>query len=144
MNKPEREGFVKDDPVETDKEVITPDEEKEIETIAESVPEWPMVIKLLHKPIQKSRTVTLTEITFREPTTMDIIKCGGNPCRIEVTEISGGRVVYNPIIDDAKMMVLIANLSGLVEPQIQKMDPRDYTSCAYRLRAFFLPEQGVW
>jgi hypothetical protein len=38
----------------------------------------------------------------------------------------------------------MANLSGLLEPQLQKMDPRDYNSCAYRLRSFFLPEQGVW
>lgn len=140
MNKPpEKEGFV-------DAEPIDKKNEPTVETApdAEGLPEWPMVIKLLHKPIQKSRTEILNEITFREPTAMDIIKCGGNPCRIEVTEISGGRVIYNPVIDDSKMMVLMANLSGLLEPQLQKMDTRDYTSCAYRLRSFFLPEQGVW
>jgi hypothetical protein len=142
MNKPQREGFVRDEPV------VDIDETKTIEHEAEPTPapvaEWPLVIKLLHKPLQKTRTEILNEITFREPTAMDIIKCGGNPCRIEITEVSGGRVVYNPVIDDAKMMVLMANLSGLLEPQLQKMDPRDYTSCAYRLRSFFLPEQGVW
>jgi hypothetical protein len=75
---------------------------------------------------------------------MDIIRCGGNPCRIEITEVTGGKMVYNAKIDDAKMMVLMANLSGLLEPQLQKFDPRDYNSCAYRLRSFFLPEQGIW
>jgi hypothetical protein len=103
-----------------------------------------MTIKLLHKPIQKNRTEILNELTFREPTAMDIIRCGGNPCRIEITEVAGGRVIYNAVIDDQKMIVLMANLCGLLEPQLQKMDPRDYTSCAYRLRSFFLPEQGIW
>jgi hypothetical protein len=142
MNKPEREGFVDKTPV--DEVKIDVASETEQEAPIELAPEWPLIIKLLHKPIQKSRTEVLNEITFREPTAMDIIRCGGNPCRIEVTEVSGGRVVYNPIIDDKKMFVLMANLSGLMEPQLQKMDPRDYNSCAYRLRSFFLPEQGVW
>ena len=142
MNKPAREGFVEDTPVRIDKpEVVEPEVPVVVE---EAPPEWPMVIKLLHKPIQKSRTETLNELTFREPTALDIIRCGGNPCRIEITEVTGGQVLYNPVIDDKKMFVLMANLSGLLEPQLQKMDPRDYNSCAYRLRSFFLPEQGVW
>jgi hypothetical protein len=148
MNKPTREGFVVDDSTPLELKDVTPKApEPQIEPEApspEEVPEWPMVIKLLHKPLQKSRTETLDELTFREPTAMDIIRCGGNPCRIEITEITGGKVLYNPVIDDKKMIVLMANLSGLLEPQLQKMDPRDYNSCAYRLRSFFLPEQGVW
>lgn len=147
MNKPTREGFVDDSaPIEL-KDVTPKVPEPEFEPEApspEEVPEWPMVIKLLHKPIQKSRTEILHELTFREPTALDIIKCGGNPCRIEITEVTGGKVLYNPVIDDRKMFLLMANLCGLVEPQLQKMDPRDYNSCAYRLRSFFLPEQGVW
>lgn len=144
MSQPQREGLIDPDekPTPVSKPELVIDETPEAASLPP--PEWPMVIRLLHKPLQKSRTETLNELTFREPTAMDIIKCGGNPCRIEITEVSGGRVVYNPIIDDAKMMVLIANLTGLLEPQIQKLDPRDYTSCAYRLRSFFLPEQGVW
>lgn len=143
MNKPEREGFKDDkvEPVETE-EVQT--EADRMVAEAEALPEWPMVIKLLHKPLVKSKTETLHELTFREPTAMDIIRCGGNPCRLEITEVTGGKVIYNAVIDDAKMIVLMANLAGLVEPQLQKLDPRDYNSCAYRLRSFFLPEQGVW
>jgi hypothetical protein len=140
MNKPEREGFVKDTPVD-DKAVAVPEPDDVVEA---SPPEWPMVIKLMHKPIQKNRNETLDELSFREPTAMDIIRCGGNPCRLEITEVSGGQVIYNAVIDDKKMIVLMANLCGLLEPQLQKMDPRDYNSCAYRLRSFFLPEQGVW
>jgi len=144
--KPTREGFVEDEPV-TDDQVTGATqaiEPAEPEPPVEDIPDWPMVIKLLHKPIQKNRNEMIDEITFREPTAMDIIRCGGNPCRIEITEVSGGQVIYNPVIDDMKMMRLMANLSGMLEPQLQKMDPRDYVSCAHRLRRFFLPEQGIW
>jgi hypothetical protein len=141
MNKPEREGFVKDEPVEM--KDVTPQHDTELD-LPQDAPEWPLTIKLLHKPIQKSRTEMLHEITFREPNTLDIVRCGGNPCRIEIADVGGSRAVFNAVIDDRKMMTLMANLSGLLEPQIQKMDPRDYNSCAYRLRSFFLPEQGLF
>lgn len=148
--KPQREGFVEDDPV--DESAPSTGNVKTIDAeppepaldLDLDVPEWPMTIKLNHKPIQKNRNEILNELTFREPSAMDIIRAGGNPCRIEITEISGGQVIYNPIIDDVKMMRLMANLTGLLEPQIQKMDPRDYASCAHRLRKYFLPEQGIW
>lgn len=145
MNKLEREGFIENEPAEM--KDITPSKAEpssEEGPPVEELPDWPMVIKLLHRPLQKSRTETLTELTFREPTALDIIRSGGNPCRIEITEVTGSKVIYNPVIDDKKMFTLMANLSGLAESQLQKMDPRDYNSCAYRLRSFFLPEQGIW
>lgn len=141
MNKPERQGFVEDEPVDD----VSATKTAAVEPVAEPpLPEWPMTIELRHKPLQRGRGEEINELTFREPTAMDIIRAGGNPCRIEVTELVGGQVSYSPVIDDAKMMRLMANLSGLLEPQIQKMDPRDYSSCAHRLRRFFLPEQGIW
>jgi Phage tail assembly chaperone proteins, E, or 41 or 14 len=149
MNKPMREGFVSDEPVE---EVAPPP--KTIEAVPEEQPPadpvalpqaWPMVIPLLHKPIQKSKNgPEITELSFREPTARDIMNAGGNPCRIEVTMIQDGQVILNPIIDDAKMIRVMANLTGILSPILQSMDPRDYNSCAHRLRRYFLPEQGVW
>jgi phage FluMu protein gp41 len=148
LNRPApREGFVAAsedymDPSATGAEA--PPSGTELEAVAEpELPQWPMTIELRHKPIRKGNE-DLNELTFREPTAMDIIRAGGNPVRIDVTELAGGLVTYSPVIDDAKMMRIIANLTGLVEPQIQKMDPRDYSSCAHRLRRFFLPEQGIW
>lgn len=140
MNKPMREGFVEDEPVDDVNATTAP----AVEPAAPELPEWPLTIELRHRPIDKGRGETINELTFREPTAMDIIRSGGNPCRIDVTEQAGGQVTYAPVIDDAKMMRLMANLSGLLEPQLQKMDPRDYNSCAHRLRRFFLPEQGIW
>ena len=147
MNKPMREGFVANDPVDdeaTSTEAAVTQDIEPAESVEPPLPDWPLTIQLLHKPLQKGRGEEITEITFREPTAMDVIRCGGNPCRIEVTEQAGGTVTYSPVIDDARMMRLMANLSGLLEPQLQKMHPNDYASCAHRLRRFFLPEQGIW
>jgi hypothetical protein len=145
-----REGFqdaeeVDDEPARVDTKAIeaTKASEPDIDIAAEDLPDWPMTIKLLHRPILRGRE-EIKELTFREPSAMDIIRCGGNPCRMEIVDLPSGQVAFYPIIDDGKMMRLMANLAGMLEPQLQKMDPRDYNSCAHRLRRFFLPEQGVW
>lgn len=138
MNKPAREGFVDSKPV--DIEVAAPAPEEPVQEEAE----WPIVIKLRHKPIRGSGTEELHELVFREPTAADIMRSGGNPCRIEVVEVSSGMVTSRYVIDDRRMLTLMANLCGVLEPNLQRMDPRDYNSCAYRLQRFFLPEQGIW
>jgi Phage tail assembly chaperone proteins, E, or 41 or 14 len=137
VNKPEREGFVKDEPVEAQVEKPAPEP---------PVDSWPLVIKLMHKPVQRSANVTdtVTELVFREPTAGDIMRSGGNPVRVEVAQVTGNEVIYNFNIDDVKMIRLMANLSGILEPYLQKMDTRDYNSCAHRLRRFFIAEQGMW
>jgi Phage tail assembly chaperone proteins, E, or 41 or 14 len=123
-----------------------PPPEPELES-GESVQdsEWPITIKLMHKPIfVPPGTEPVRELVFREPSAGDIVRAGGNPCRIEVVEMSGGLATFQPIIDDKKMMLLMAVLTGIPDPFLQKMDPRDYNSAAHRLRRFFLPEQGLW
>ena len=140
MNKPEREGFV------DDAEPIEQAAEQPQEKAPEPPPDvWPLVIKLKHRPVQKSALGdTVKELAFREPTAGDIIRAGGNPVRVEVADIVGNQIVYNFRIDDAKMMRLMASLCGIVEPYLQKMDTRDFNSCAYRLQRFFIGEQGMW
>jgi hypothetical protein len=96
---------------------------------------WPIVVRLLHKPIRGNQNEELTELRFREPTGGDINRCG-NPCRINFE----GDVV----IDEKKMSLIMANLSGVLSPLLDRMDPRDWTSCAYRLRGFFLPDPAAW
>jgi Phage tail assembly chaperone proteins, E, or 41 or 14 len=142
MNKPEREGFVdKIKPVD-EPQVEAPQEEAAPPPPADV---WPIVIELKYKPVQKSPLGdTVNSLSFREPTAGDIIRSGGNPVRVEVADVSGNLVHYNFKIDDAKMMRMMANLSGILEPYIQKMDSRDYNSCAYRLQRFFIAEQGMW
>jgi Phage tail assembly chaperone proteins, E, or 41 or 14 len=139
VNKPEREGFVAtDEPVEVPAPAPEPPKPP--------ADEWPLVIKLMHRPVQKSAIVTDTvdQLVFREPTAGDIMRSGGNPVRVEVAQVTGNEIVYNFVIDDSKMLRLMANLCGVLEPYLQKMDARDYNSCAHRLRRFFIAEQGMW
>ena len=99
------------------------------------VDQFPITVRLLYRSIRGNNQEELTSLTFREPTGGDINRCG-NPCRID----SEGNV----IIDEKKMMLIMANLSGVLLPLLDRMDPRDWNSCAYRLRNFFLPDLAAW
>jgi hypothetical protein len=95
---------------------------------------WPVKVRLLHKSISNGKS-EIKEITFREPTGADINRIG-NPVRID----QQGEI----IIDDTRMLLMMGNLSGVLTPLLERMDPRDYNSCAYRLRNFFIPELAAW
>jgi len=99
------------------------------------VDQFPITVKLLYRPIRGNNQEELHSLTFREPTGGDINRCG-NPCRVN----SDGDVV----IDEKKMSLIMANLSGVLSPLLDRMDPRDWNSCAYRLRNFFLPDLAAW
>jgi len=99
------------------------------------VDQFPITVRLLYKSIRGNNQEELTSLTFREPTGGDINRCG-NPCRIDAEG--------NVLIDEKKMMLIMANLSGVLLPLLDRMDPRDWNSCAYRLRGFFLPDLAAW
>jgi hypothetical protein len=99
------------------------------------VDEWPITIKLLYKNIRDNKGVKIAEVVLREPRAGDINRYG-NPIRIN----QDGDVV----IDERKMTYMIAALSNILPPFIEEMDPRDWNSCAYRLRRFFLPDPAAW
>jgi hypothetical protein len=96
---------------------------------------WPITVKLVHtKPIRNHRNELIEALTFRQPTGGDINRCG-NPVRIS----QDGDV----IIDERKMTLMMASLSGVLSPVLETIDPRDWNSAAYRLRPFFLPEPNL-
>ena len=97
--------------------------------------QWPIVVKLLHKPVRNSNNEEVSELSFREPRGADINRYG-NPVRID----QNGDVV----IDERKMSMIMSGLSGVLLPFLEQMDPRDWNSCAYRLRSFFLPDPRAW
>lgn len=143
---PKREGFV-DDQAKPEPEIIAPSGGKtrampppEIEPSPAELPpleqdEWPIVVKLLYRPIRNNRGEDIKEVSLREPRAGDINRYG-NPIRVN----QEGDV----IIDERKMTYMIAALSGVLPPFIEEMDPRDWNSCAYRLRRFFLPDPAAW
>ncbi|TYL87442.1 phage tail assembly protein [Bradyrhizobium cytisi] len=140
---PKREGFV--DEQKPEPEIISPTGKRtmpppEIEPSPAELPpldqdEWPIIVKMLYKPIRNNRGEDIKEVSLREPRAGDINRYG-NPIRVN----QEGDV----IIDERKMTFMIAALSGVLPPFIEEMDPRDWNSCAYRLRRFFLPDPAAW
>jgi hypothetical protein len=146
--KPKREGFVEDQPATLEHEpaaAAAPGSKPavpppEIELSPEELPpllqdEWPIIVKMLYKPIRNNRGEDVREVSLREPRAGDINRYG-NPIRVN----QDGDV----IIDERKMTYMIAALSNILPPFIEEMDPRDWNSCAYRLRRFFLPDPAAW
>jgi len=138
---PKREGFI-----EIEGEANKPEPKPrsapppEIEPSPAELPsfdidQWPIVIKLLYKPIRNNAGEEIKEVKLREPRAGDINR-NGNPIRVN----NDGDL----IIDERKMTYMIAALTGVMVPFIEEMDPRDWNSCAYRLRRFFLPDPAAW
>jgi hypothetical protein len=127
---PRREGFVTDEPDQMMEAVAQQQAPQE-----RPQERWPITVKLLYKTIRNNKGEPLSEIMFREPTGGDINRYG-NPCRID----QNGDVV----IDEKKMSFMMSSLAGLLLPFLEQMDPRDWNSCAYRLRSFFLPDPAAW
>jgi tail assembly chaperone E/41/14-like protein len=138
MNKQNRrEGFVNNTEPLDDAPAAAPVIDHELPP-ASAEPEretWPVKVKLLHKPVRNMKGEMVNELSFREPTGGDINRYG-NPCHVD----QNGDVV----ILDRKMTTMIAALSGILQPFIEAMDPRDWNSCAYRLRGFFIPDPAAW
>ena len=99
------------------------------------VAKWPMRIKLIHRSIRNNKNDEISEVTFREPTGGDINRYG-SPIRMNPDGMFD-------IVDD-KMAMVMAALSGINLPLLQRMDPRDWNSCAYRLKLYFQPDTTGW
>ena len=128
-----REGFVEDPAQQPPIDVKPEPEAKPQEEVYRE--QWPITVKLLHKPVRNNKNDLVKELSFREPTGGDINRYG-NPVRID----QNGDV----LIDERKMTTIMAVLSGVLQPFLEGMDPRDWNSCAYRLRSFFLPDPAAW
>ena len=133
MNKPQmKEGFVIDEPLDK----TTPEEPAAPQPSNDYAEEaWPIRVKLLYRAIRDEKGAEVRELVFREPSGGDINRYG-NPVRIN----QDGDV----IIDERKMTLIMAALTGILSPLLERMDPRDWNSCAYRLRRFFLPDPAAW
>jgi hypothetical protein len=133
--RPRREGFVKDEPRAKPAREPEATAAPPVDTVQQPVETWPIKVKLLHRKIMGNKNETLDELSFREPTGGDINRVG-NPVRIDST----GEIV----IEERKMTLMMATLSGVLSPLLDQLDPRDWNSCAYRLRRFFLPDPEAW
>jgi hypothetical protein len=105
---------------------------KEIAAVADT---WPITVQLLYKPIRNDKGEEINSLTFREPRASEINRIG-NPTRM----LWDGEI----IIEERKMTYIMGALCGVMVPMLENMDPRDWNSCAYRLRKFFLPDLRAW
>jgi hypothetical protein len=96
---------------------------------------WPIVVRLLHGSTVNKRGEEIHQIEFRQPYARDI-KLRGNPVRITME----GEVA----IEEKKMTAMIAALANLHAYAVDRLDPRDWNSCAFRIRMFFLPDPAAW
>jgi hypothetical protein len=103
--------------------------------IGERNESWPVTVQLLYRPIKNDRGEEISSLTFREPRASEINRIG-NPTRM----LWDGEI----IIEERKMTYIMAALCGILPPLLEAMDPRDWNSCAYRLRKFFLPDLRAW
>jgi hypothetical protein len=103
--------------------------------IAANAETWPIVVQLLYKSIMNDKGEMIDKLSFREPKASEINRIG-NPTRM----LWDGEIV----IEERKMTYIMAALSGVLPPLLETMDPRDWNSCALRLRKFFLPDLRAW
>lgn len=92
----------------------------------------------LSRPLKvpgKSGIEETSALTFREPTAMDIEECGGAPVILDIN----GAGLLSPSFDGRKMNLMLARLSGVPLPFIQKMRGNDWTNCAWAVAPFFVP-----
>lgn len=103
--------------------------------IATNADTWPITVQLLYRPIRNDKGEEINSLTFREPRASEINKIG-NPTRM----LWDGEI----IIEERKMTYIMGALCGVLPPLLEAMDPRDWNSCALRLRKFFLPDLRAW
>lgn len=121
-----REGFVGEEPPAEEQPLPKPK--------ALAVSPWPVKVQLLHKPIRVNGEL-VKELSFREPTGGDINRYG-NPVHVDYSGEAR--------VEVSAMRHMMAALAGVLPPDIDTLDPRDWNSCAYRLRGFFLPDPTAW
>jgi hypothetical protein len=103
--------------------------------IASNAETWPIVVQLLYRPIKNDKGELVHSLSFREPKASEINRIG-NPTRM----LWDGEI----IIEERKMTYIMAALCGILPPLLDEMDPRDWNSCALRLRKFFIPDLRAW
>lgn len=93
----------------------------------------PIFTHQLRDPIKDINGDPATTLSFRMPRVGDIVRCG-NP------------VKYQPVGDDnaitfdeVKAVKMIAALTQIPPPMVERMHPNDFLDCCWGMAPFFLP-----
>ena len=87
----------------------------------------------LRDPIPDGKGATITEISFRKPRAGDIMRCG-NPVKYMPYDDR-----QDVAFDEVKLVKMLAALSDVLPPMIERMDPNDFMECAWGIASFFIP-----
>lgn len=93
----------------------------------------PAYVQVLREPIKDLAGEDVTELKFRKPRGGDIMRCG-NPVKYMPHDES-----QDITFDEVKMAKMLATLSGIPLPMIERMDPNDLLECAWGIASFFIP-----
>ena len=96
---------------------------------------WPLKVQLANpidiRATDGTQQAYITELEFRQPTGADLIACG--------IPVSVDYRTNSPRIEPDVMAVMIARLSGKPPAYLQRMESKDFVTCCWKLRDFFLP-----
>lgn len=76
----------------------------------------------------------IAELSYRKPTGADIVQCG-HPLKIN---FAADPVEYS--FDEQKMARMMATLYAQPPSVIGRLDPNDWTTCAWAIAGFFTPD----
>jgi len=94
-------------------------------------PEGPWIGKLMLRKKVQAHGEWVEVLTFREPTGGDIAECG------VPIYIAQGVLKIDPV----PMEAMLARLAVVTPSTIQKLHPNDWTSAAYLIAHFFMPDR---
>lgn len=92
------------------------------------------VVITLRKPIIANGD-EVKELKFREPTAADIERCG-NPVLLDMLSSETPKMSF----DTKSMTAMMAQLAAVPPSTIRQMHPRDWTTTAWSLAGFFMPD----
>ncbi len=95
--------------------------------------EAPIYVHTLRVPIVDQTNTTLTELSFRKPLAGDMLRCG-IPVKYQPHD-EDQEIAFN----EGPLVKMLAAMSGVFPPFIERMDSNDLMECAWGIAPFFIP-----
>lgn len=105
------------------------------ETAKPAETQWPIKFPLRKAILSDGEPVN--EVSLREPTAGDIERAG---CPVNVDfGFDPPKVTF----DEPKMAAMMATLASVPPSSIRAMNPKDWSTIAWSIAGFFLPDMGT-
>jgi hypothetical protein len=91
----------------------------------------------LRKAVHDGNGEQTKSLSFREPTAADIERCG---LPVTINPLNDGPQIR---FEHREMTAMMVALASVPPSSIRSMDPRDWTTIAWQLAPFFIPDLGA-